>query len=35
MADAECVHLPGSHFLQLEHADEVHRRLLALVERVS
>ncbi len=33
LADADYVLLPGSHFLQLEHPHEVHRHLLALLER--
>jgi pimeloyl-ACP methyl ester carboxylesterase len=33
--DASYVVLPGSHFVQLEHADEVHDQLLALVERAD
>jgi pimeloyl-ACP methyl ester carboxylesterase len=33
--DAAYVLLPGSHFLQLEHPDEVHEELLALLGRVA
>ena len=32
---AEYIVLPGSHFLQFEHPDDVHAQLLALVERVN
>lgn len=35
MREAEYVLLRGSHFLQLEHPDEVHRHLLALLDRVE
>jgi pimeloyl-ACP methyl ester carboxylesterase len=33
--DADYVLLHGSHFLQLEHPDTVHRQLLTLVSRAS
>ncbi len=32
---ATYVELPGSHFLGLEHPDEVHALLLELLEKVS
>jgi pimeloyl-ACP methyl ester carboxylesterase len=35
LADADYVLLHGSHFLQLEHPDEVHRHLRALLSRVG
>lgn len=35
VADGTYVELPGSHFVQMEHPDEVHRQLLDLVARVS
>ncbi|MGN6130221.1 MAG: alpha/beta fold hydrolase [Nocardioidaceae bacterium] len=35
MPGADYVLLPGSHFLQLERPDEVHRHLLGLVRRVE
>jgi pimeloyl-ACP methyl ester carboxylesterase len=35
VADGTYVELPGSHFVQMEHPDEVHRQLLGLVARVS
>ena len=35
LADADYVLLPGSHFLQLEHPDEVHRHLHAFLSRVG
>jgi len=34
LPDADYVELRGSHFLQLEHPDEVHRHLLAFLSRV-
>ncbi|GGO70473.1 alpha/beta fold hydrolase [Nocardioides deserti] len=35
VADGTYVELSGSHFVQMEHPDEVHRQLLDLVVRVS
>ncbi|MDN4160517.1 alpha/beta fold hydrolase [Nocardioides abyssi] len=35
VADGTYVELPGSHFVQMEHPDEVHRLLLELVARVG
>lgn len=33
--EATCSILPGSHFLQMEHPEQVHAELLALVERAT
>jgi pimeloyl-ACP methyl ester carboxylesterase len=35
LADADYVLLHGTHFLQLEHPDEVHRHLHAFLSRVG
>lgn len=35
MADATYTELRGTHFLQMEHPDEVHRRLVEFVRRVG
>jgi pimeloyl-ACP methyl ester carboxylesterase len=33
--EATCTILPGSHFLQMEHPEQVHQQLLALMRRVD
>ncbi|MGH3318470.1 MAG: alpha/beta fold hydrolase, partial [Nocardioidaceae bacterium] len=35
IAEATCSVLPGSHFLQVEHPEQVHEELLTLVRRVA
>jgi pimeloyl-ACP methyl ester carboxylesterase len=35
MRDASYVELSGSHFLQMEHPEQVHRLLLELLARVG
>jgi pimeloyl-ACP methyl ester carboxylesterase len=35
IAEATCSVLPGSHFLQMEHPEQVHDELLTLVRRVA
>jgi pimeloyl-ACP methyl ester carboxylesterase len=35
IAEATCSVLPGSHFLQMEHPEQVHEELLTLVRRVA